>query len=142
MGNSVIISTYIHGSSTTDNMLWSALGPLITNREVISDLGWLPVYSVPGMHWFIARDAAVVIGFAALRITDKAVWYDYGYVVPSRRASGYFAALADARDREASNTRAPQRAVIRAARLKHYKSRGWKVTSTRGSWRHILREAP
>lgn len=135
------IDTYIHGSSN-DSALWMALGPFLVNREVVAELGGIPIYSVPGMHWFIAREGDRVVGFAAMRLTPKAVWYDYGYVVPGRRGAGVFTALAHARDIEASHTRTPRCAVIRVERLKHYKARGWKVTSVRGAWRHIAKDAP
>lgn len=133
------IDTYIHGSSA-DTALWAALGPFLVNRKVVAELGGLPVYSVPGMHWFIARDGGHVVGFAAMRLTPKAVWYDYGYVVPERRHQGVFAALAKARDVEAAHESVPVRAVIRGERWKHYKTRGWKVVSRRGSWLHITKE--
>lgn len=134
------IDTYIHGSSQ-DAELWAALGPFLVNREVIAELGGLPIYSVPGVHWFIARDSDRVIGFVSMRLAPKAVWYDYGYVVPDRRGRGVFTALAKARDAEAAHDTLPKRIVIREARWKHYRTRGWKIDSRRGSWIHASKEA-
>jgi len=135
------IETYIHGH-TDDAALWTALGPLFTDRKVVSDLGGLPLYSVPGVHWFIAFDDGRPIGFASMRLTPNAIWYDYGYVVPDRRQAGVFAALAKTRDQEAANSWAhqPLRSLIRGSRWKHYKTRGWKIASRRGSWIRILKE--
>lgn len=133
------IETYIHGSSR-DSALWAALGPFLVNREVVAELGGLPIYSAPGMHWFIAREGDRVVGFSAMRLAPKAVWYDYGYVVPDRRGQGVFAALGKVRDAEAAHSSAPVRAVIREDRWKHYRQRGWKIASRRGSWLHIIRE--
>jgi len=134
------IETYIHGHSD-DAALWTTLGPLFADRKVVSDLGGLPIYSVPGVRWFIAIDDGRPIGFASMRLKPDAIWYDYGYVVPDRRQAGVFAALARARDQEAANSWARQlRAVIRESRWKHYKTRGWKIGSRRGSWIHILKE--
>lgn len=139
MGDAVKIETHIHGSSS-DAALWAALGPFLVDRKVVAELGGLPVYSVPGMHWFIARDDGRVVGFAAMRLTPKAIWYDYGYVIPEQRGRGVFASLAKIRDAESAHENAPLRAAIRSERWKHYRQRGWKIASKRGSWLHIIKE--
>jgi hypothetical protein len=79
-----------------------------------------------------------------MRLTPQAIWYDYGYVVQDRRQTGVFASLALARDQEAGNSweHLPLRTVIRGARWKHYKTRGWKIASRRGSWINLRKEQP
>jgi hypothetical protein len=134
------IETYIHGSSG-DKALWAALGPFLCDRKVIKDLGG-PIYSAPGVHWFVAYDGDRVVGFASMRLAPQAVWHDYGYVVPDRRSTGVFTALAKTRDREAAHESTPARSVICAPRWKHYKARGWKIATKRGQWFTITREKP
>ena len=137
------IETYIHGHSG-DAVLWTTLGPIFSDRKVVADLGGLPIYSTPGVHWFITIDDGRPIGFASMRRASSAIWYDYAYVVPDRRHMGVFTALARDRDRTAFNLwqQLPIRAVIRHERWKHYKTRGWEIVSRRGSWTRILKEKP
>jgi hypothetical protein len=133
------IDTYIHGGSD-DDVLWAALGPFLCDRKVLDECG-SPIYSTPGVHWFVARDSGRVVGFASMRLTTKAIWYDYGYVVPGSRGHGVFTALARARDAEVARDPLPRRTAVREARWKHYKQRGWKVESRRGSWIYATKEA-
>lgn len=137
------IKTYIHGSSG-DSALWVALGPLFSDRRVVADLGGLPIYSAPGVHWLVAVDEVRPVGFASMRLAPSAIWYDYAYVVPDRRHAGVFTALSRERDRESFNSwqQNPLRAVVRAERWKHYRARGWKISSRRGSWIRIVKEKP
>jgi len=131
---------YIHGSKD-DPAMWDALGPIATDRSAIAECGG-PIYSSPGMHWFVARDAGIVVGIASMRLTTKAIWYDYGYVIPERRGQGVFTALARARDAEAVHTQLPRMVAVRETRWKYYKQRGWKIDSRRGSWIYASKDAP
>ena len=137
------VNTYIHGSSEqSDEALWIALGPYLCSREVGKELG-SPIYSIPGTRWFVAyNDENRVIGFASMRITPSAVWYDYAYVESTERSKGVFTAMSTLRDFEAGLQSLPTRAVIREKRWNRYKERGWEISSKRGSWINIIREIP
>ena len=144
------IEQHVHhdNNPVEDHALWAAIGPLLCHRSVHEACGG-PIYSVPGVRWFIARsrqregEPSRVLGFASLRPTPSALWYDYGYVVPDVRGRGVFTKIAEARDAAALEL-APTihtRTVIRKDRWKHYKSRGWTIQSRRGSWIHAVRGA-
>lgn len=124
-----------------DAELWQRLGPYLVSREVHKALGG-PIYSTEGTHWWIALERGKVLGFASMRPTKSAVWYDYAYVVDDEREKGVFSALAEARDAAAVELHGdlPTRVNTRADRWSHYKRRGWTVTSERGEWIYGIRE--
>lgn len=131
------VKTFAHG----DPNLWTAVGEWLCSRAVHVALGG-PIVSSDATTWFVAFDRRTPIGFATMREATSAIWYDYGFVVELRRGSGVFAALAEARDRVAATLDPrPLRVAVRAERWKHYKRRGWSVSSERGSWIHGIKEA-
>lgn len=131
------IDVYRHG----DNALWLAIGPFLCDRTVHKELGG-PIYSLATTTWLVARNGdESVIGFASLRNDGKAAWLDYAYVVPTTRSKGVFARLSIEREKIAKDLKLPLRTVVRQARWKHYRGRGWKIVTTRGSWIHAIKEA-
>lgn len=116
--------------------MWLALGPFFCDRATLKDLAG-PIYSAPGVTWFVARDATGrVVGFVSAREHGGAVWFDYAYVAPERRSGGVFAELSKARDKwlRARKNKLPLRATMPDRRLPHYTQRGWTEVSRRGSW--------
>lgn len=130
------IETHQHG----DRDLWIALAPFATSRAVLAELGG-PIYSTPETTWLVAYDGAAgeVVGFAAWRRTKSGVYYDYAYVVDGQRKAGIFEKLAKRRDELATAAGDTAHAIVRKARVKHYRARGWTVQSERGQWTHLVR---
>jgi len=118
-----------------DAALWSLMGENFCSRAVHKEIGG-PIFSTPGMHWWIATERGRVIGFASMRPTAAAVWLDYGFVVESERGKGVFAGLAQMRIDTArvDHPDLPLRVAVRADRWSKYKQRGWRKSSQRGSW--------
>lgn len=130
------IDVYRHG----DDALWIAIGPFLCDRAVHKELGG-PIYSTSTTTWLVARDASArVVGFASLRNSGKTAWLDYAYVVPATRSRGVFERLSAERETLAVTLKLPLRTVLRQERWKHYRGRGWKIESTRGSWIHAVKE--
>jgi hypothetical protein len=122
-----------------DPKLWPLIGPFLCNRSVHQELGG-PIYSTEAVTWYVAIDGGLVVGWATLRATPAAIWYDYGYVLFDQRCKGVFSQLATARDKDAAKLGVPLRIVVREDRWKNYQQRKWKVTSRRGSWVHGTKE--
>ena len=124
-----------------DPELWALLGESFCSRATHKELGG-PIYSSPGMHWWVAVERHRMIGFVSLRPTSSALWFDYAYVVETRRGDGIFVRLAQLREVEiqAKHPGFPLRLAVRTQRWPHYQKRGWKQTSRRGSWVYGQRE--
>jgi hypothetical protein len=130
------IDIYHHG----DDALWTALGPYFCDRAVHRELGG-PIYSTIGTTWLVGRDVSgQVIGFVSMRGNGKVTWLDYAYVVPASRGKGVFTCLSADRGRLAKDSKLPLRTVVRQIRWKHYRERGWKIESKRGSWIYAVKE--
>jgi len=115
--------------------MWIVLGQFFCSRAVLKEMAG-PMYSAPGMLWFVAfdDDHDDAVGFVSLREKDGALWYDYAYVAPDMRGKGIFAKLSKARDKHLRGNRRPLRATMPKRRWKHYEERGWSIVSQRGSW--------
>lgn len=125
-----------------DMDMWLALGPFFCDRSVVKDLGG-PIYSAPGVSWFVARqDNDEVVGFASLREANGVLWYDYAYVAPASRGKGVFGKLSKERDKQLRRDTRPRRAVMPLGRWPHYEKRGWTILSTRGSWVTVEKTSP
>lgn len=125
-----VIAKFAH----TDADLWPRLGPIVTSREVAKELG-APVYSSENTTWFLALQRGEVVGIAAVRETPTGTWMDAAWVAPAHRGQGIHAQLCAARDEFVRERGASTLLMCcRAARWRHYSSRGWTVRSRRGSW--------
>lgn len=124
-----------------DTELWTYLGEFFASREVHKACGG-PIYSAPGTHWWIALERGKVLGFASMRPTNTAVWFDYAYVVEDARGQGIHARLTEEREKlaQAEHQDLPLRVAVKSERWKNYKQRGWKVDRKRGSWVYGSRE--
>lgn len=119
-----------------DARLWPLLGPFLCDRAVHKELG-SPLYSGKGVTWFFALDdEGRVLGFVSLCVTSTGLWHDHDYVVPGRRGKGVHARLAKLRDKRIEEIASdlPEKVAVPRHRWKHYRQRGWKVASERGSW--------
>lgn len=134
MGTRVVVLE--HG---TDAM-WITMGPFFCDRAVLKELAG-PMYSGPTTTWYAAVDGDVVVGFISSREAKDVLWYDYAYVAPDRRGTGIFGELSKAREKYLKNDGRPRRATMPDRRWPHYKKRGWKKLSERGSWITIERAA-
>ncbi len=126
-----------HGSER----LWILLGRFFCDRAVIKEMAG-PLFSGPGVVWFVALERGEVIGFCSLRVATHAYWHDYAYVIPSSRGKGVFEKLAKHRDKYLASLKPlPSKVAVPKPRWSRYKRRGWKVDSERGSWVYASREA-
>jgi GNAT superfamily N-acetyltransferase len=115
--------------------MYTLAGPFLCDRAVHAALSGA-IYSKAGVQWwFVTEGDRDVLGFATLRDDGKAYWFDYGYVIPSRRGEGVFSALSEARAEYLRTLPGkPLRVVCKESRWSHYEARGWRTQSRRGSW--------
>ncbi|HKY40751.1 MAG TPA: GNAT family N-acetyltransferase [Polyangiaceae bacterium] len=117
-----------------DERLWLLLGRFFCDRAVLKEMGG-PLYSGPGVTWFVALARGKVVGFCSLRVTPTAYWHDYAYVVPEARKHGVHERLAATREKlQATLPPLPSRVAIPKRRWPRYQRRGWSIQSERGSW--------
>lgn len=134
----MLITHVMHG----DAELWKRLGEFFVSRDIHKACGG-PIYSAPGTHWWIATKRGKVIGFASMRPTTNAVWFDYAFVVEGARGQGVHARLAEEREKVARDIHPdlPLRVAVRSERWPNYEQRGWTADRKRGSWVYGIREA-
>lgn len=121
-----------------DERFYPWLGPFLSRREIVSELG-SPVWDDDGKEWFIARRGRKVVGFAALRTVGKHVSLVSAYVRPEARGAGVYQALVQARI-EALDRSRPTKAVATAAAVTALRHAGFRDVGTRGSY--TLMELP
>lgn len=79
-----------------DPKFYKLLGPFLSRREVVKDLGY-PVWDDDGKHWIVALRGKVVVGFCGWRQEKDHVVFASSYVLPKYRKGGVYRQLVAAR---------------------------------------------
>lgn len=121
--------------TNTDDDFYPLLGPLLSRREIVAELG-SPVWDEDGKVWQVAvTDSGDVLGMVALRDGTEICSF---YVVPDSRGLtvGYALLYRALRDRTD-----PMKATVTDASLALFSAAGFVETGQRGRY-HVMRRTP
>lgn len=125
----------IQRTSNTDPMFYVVLGPLLSRREVVSELG-APVWDDNDKKWLIAvTDLDEVLGMIAVRAGREMCSF---YVTPNSRGRSVGYALLHNAILGTNNR--PLKATVTAAGLSVFNLAGFSETGKRGAFHLLSRE--
>ena len=80
--------------TNADKEFYRLMGPYLSRRHIVRELGNTPVWDDDRRHWWIAvDDTDAEVGFAAADEHRESVHFPVAYVLPAHRRRGVYAAL-------------------------------------------------
>lgn len=125
--------------SNTDDAFYSTMGPFLSRRKIVSELGF-PVWDEDDKAWYVAISSEEVIGFACSTKRADATVFHSDYVLPGWRGVGVYKRLIA--DRLSDVQQWPVRAVATPASAPILEKYGFAVVRMRGKYSEMVNAGP
>lgn len=124
-------------------ILWPYLGPVISSKEVVKEMGGYPIYTNDRQTWLLCVEGGVLVAFGSLATPEKADgtgWMDDAWVREDRRGQGLWTELATRRLAVAARLGFKRVRTCTAKLARPLEAVGFKTTQQRGSWTYMEKE--
>lgn len=127
----------IREMTNSDNDFYQLIGPFLSRREIVSELG-SPVWDDGGKRWFVAVIDGNVVGFAGIRESGRWSLLVSAYVVPEMRRQGVYTELLRNRMKAIGGSAA--KAIATASAVPGLERHGFILSCMRGRYSVMVKE--